>query len=544
MKAKKTKSVLMASLCLLTTAVSAGCGPKKADTENTLEIAAVDAGYGVNWLYKMIDAFKEQDWVKEKYGDSLNILTPTINDDQTFASNRIKAGAKNNSIDLIFGLNLSGFAGVDSSGVEWLADLTEDVFNQNVPGEDILFKDKLDASYLNSLRFTDTTAATVEDKYYYSSWANVYGTFLYNEDILKAVNVGIPNTTDEFVAACETIKNNYKVDGLTDFYCFIQGKDESYWSYPFNVWWAQYEGFDGYDDFYNGVYRGAYSTKIFEQKGRVRALEVYEDLLDFDKGYLNPASLGLYEFMTAQSAFLQGLAAFNMNGDWFAYEMSGVKENMIKNGKTPANIKMMRMPILSSIIEKTPSIKDDATLSAVVSAIDNGEKSYEGVTEKDFAKIKEAREVIYSIGPLHNVAIPSYANGKEPAKDFIRFMATDIAQEIYIKETEGASLPFKYDMDSLQTKNVEAYNAISDFQWSRLNYVYNKNYTPKALPIIYNYPLVKFGGLAAFNKTNFYEVFSMQGNSKTPDDYYNDTIKLWTQGKFDSALAAAGFSAK
>lgn len=550
MKTKKVISSILASTVALSTIIGlAGCGPeKKPDTEQTLEICALDAGYGTEWLTNIIDLFKQQDWVKEKYPE-LNILTPMINDDQKFIENRIKAGGDNNTIDLMFGTNLYSYAGKDSTGKEWLLDLTNILYDQKVPNENVYYKDKLNDSYLSSFKYRDVTDSNALDQWFFAPWSSGMCGFLYNEDILESLNIAVPNTTDELVAACAKIKDDYKVEGAsTEFYCFIQGKDESYWSYPFNIWWAQYEGIEGYKNFYNGIDEGAYSVKIFEQQGRVKALEVYEDILDYEKGYLNPSS-STYEFMTSQTAFLQGLAAFNVNGDWFAREMEGTSNRMTSNGQTPATIKMMKTPIISSIVEKLEyrngnNYMSDELLSSVIAAIDAGEEGYEGVSAADFDKLKEARTVLYSIGPNHFSVIPNYAKGKDVAVDFLLFMATDIAQEAYIKGTKGADLPFEYNWNDLETRKPDVYNSISVFQHSRLDYVNSKSYTPYTLPMPNSFPLVKFGSLMPFVETNYYETFAKHGNTKTPKDFYDETLRIWTAGKFSSALAASGIEAR
>ena len=152
MKAKKLitamSSIFMAGLALTT----AGCGGggSTAGDINTLEIFCVDAGYGVEWVDDMVALFKQQAWVQEKYPEL--VVTVSSNDDQTFAQSRLDAGAKANSLDLLFGMNMWGYAGEGSNAL----DLTEVVYTQKVPGEDVLYKDKLDASYLASNTYVKT----------------------------------------------------------------------------------------------------------------------------------------------------------------------------------------------------------------------------------------------------------------------------------------------------------------------------------------------------------------------------------------------------
>ncbi|MFR6641465.1 MAG: hypothetical protein ACLUSP_09210 [Christensenellales bacterium] len=65
------KKILVSLLSLLlVTAMCVGCG-NKIDPNDTqkLEIYLYNAGYGYKWCEDLLDAFKEEDWVKEKYPD-------------------------------------------------------------------------------------------------------------------------------------------------------------------------------------------------------------------------------------------------------------------------------------------------------------------------------------------------------------------------------------------------------------------------------------------------------------------------------------------
>lgn len=508
------------------------------DTDSTLEIYVLEAGYGIEWCDEIIRLFKNQAWVKEKY-PNLNIIKQT-NNIFTFAQSKMQAGSKNNTIDLFFGVNGNLIAGKDENGEDKLADLTEVIYNENVPGEDILYKDKIFASYLESTRFWDVTQISEDRVYYVAPWAGGMNGFLYNEDILNSLGIDVPNTTDELYAACQQIKalENNNSSPYNKGYSFIQSKDETYWDYLFHIWWAQYQGIQGYYDFWNGYDRAreSLSLNIFQQLGRLETLKVYEKLLDYDEGFMNPSS-STYEFMVAQTMFLQGNGVFHVNGDWFDNEMRKIAKQIKDQDGIEYSIKMMRTPIISSIRYNTPSITSDAMLSDVIAAIDAGETSYAGVDPADFNKILEARSVVHSIGPNHTSFIPSYAKGKEIAVDFLRFMATDIACEAYIKSTKGASLPFKFD---LKEKNLQLYNSLSALQKNRIDYFENGYFDVNVLPNNDNFPLCRFGGLRELIKYNYYEIFKTSGNTITPQEIFDETISEWTQAKWEFALSKAG----
>ena len=423
---------------IFTVSLAAGCSLRKnvPDSVETLEVYAFDAGYGVDWVGSMLDLFANQDWVKEKY-PNLNIPTPKTNDVSNFAQSKLNAGERANTLDLIFGTFLHEYAGPNGD----LLDISESVYNSPVPGETdaegnpILFKDKSISSYNDSNHYIDVTNLGNTSTYYMISWAAGMNTFIYNETILESFGLDVPNTTDDMEKVCRIIKENQgKNNGkYNKGYSFLQSKESDYWSYLFPVWWAQYEGVSRYLDFWNGIDESRYSKDIFLQEGRVKSLEVYEQLLDYDKGYLSPNSF-LDDFKLAQTSFLQGNAVFHVNGDWFAKEMEKTMSDIVKEEGHIDSFKTMKMPVVSALGKKLGI--ENKVLSQIIDYLDGDTTklpdftSTTGYSNEDVvAAVKEARSIVHSIGPNHTAVIPKYAKGKDVAVDFLRFMATDIAQE-------------------------------------------------------------------------------------------------------------------
>lgn len=525
---KKLRSVALlvgGAVCAATLGMAA-CGPKIPDTADALEIYCWDAGYGVQWCTDIIAIFKEQDWVKEKY-PNLEVYFAS-NDTETFASSKLSAGSRANSYDLLFGSQLYGYAGPNGS----LLDLTDVVYNAQVPGETVLYKDKMNKSYRASNKYFDTTNQGTE-KYYMLSWAGGMDSIIYNETFFDELGYSVPNTTDELAALCASYKANSAHNG----YSFIQSRGDDYWQYLFPIWWAQYEGIDNYLNFWNGIVNDAYSTAIFDQKGREYSLGVYENLLKYNKGYVNPAGF-TQTFMVAQTNFLRGESLMHVNGDWFSSEMRTIMGE-VDNGYV---FKTMRMPIVSALGEKLGIT--DAELSAIVSYVDAvaaGESATEPAftstkgysTEKVVGAVREARTIVHSIGPAHTAVVPSYATAKDAAVDFLRFMGTDVALNAYTKATYGASLPMDYTVDAT------LYSQLSTAQQSRIDY-FQSGLDIYVLPAPQAFPLARYGGLDAFVTQNYFSTFYADGNSKTPADYMRETKNAWTESKFQEALNAAG----
>lgn len=563
MKQRKMMKKAIALTCAVAAfgTTLAGCNAKKAaDTEQTLEIFLWDAGYGTQFCKDLIESFKNQSWVKESY-PNLQILFESDGNTSTYTT-KIDAGEKANTVDLFLTANLANYTGKDNSGYERFSDLTEKVFNQKVPGEDVTVYEKMLPTYLDSIRYyergQDSNTPNVAFKSYVYPWASGMDGILYNADHLKTLEMEMPLTTNQFIEACETISNskalpyNLKEDGD---YAILTDGSGNYWHELYPTWWGQYEGIDEYYNFFNGVSgnRGN-SPEVFRQKGKLYSLQVLEKVLDWDNGYVYQKRTGL-DFMQAQTNFIKGEGVFYSNGDWFAKEMEQTAKDLKQLQGIEYDIRMMPTPIVSEIIQKTPSIPDEQTLRAVIRAIDlkcedikqAKEAQFEGyelvtnVTEEDYQTILEARGVIHAIGPRHQAAVPSYAKGKEIAFDFLKFMATDEAQEIYLKATGGASLPFEYDV---KKKNPSLYEQLLPIEKNRLDMAYDSVYEVQVLPLPESFPLVKWGEMSPVYSLTGLSVmafFAAKGSTGTAKQVYDNDIAYYIDGgNFEQCLINAG----
>lgn len=531
-------AVLAAAVSLLSGCSGSESG-RGSNSDQYLKIYVLEQGYGSDWCRETIAAFKEQDWVKEKYPEL--VVDVDFNDKTSYALDQMNLGSKYNTYDLLCGATLEGFSGRDDVAL----DLTDLVYNAKVPGEDITYIEKLNKDYSAAYKYTDPVSG--EEKYYLAPYyTGIYG-FIYNEDALSGYGLEVPRTTDEFYNALVTIreanKSKYGVDPTAQ-YGFIQSKEAPYWQMgggALTPWWAQYEGVEGYDNFYNGIVAGERSIGIFKQQGRLEALKVIEKLVDYNNGFIAPASFNT-EFMVAQTSFLQGSAVFHFNGDYFIDEMKEIKGQLIDRGLKVPVIKMMKTPIISSITDKCTTIADDAELSALVKAIDEGSTALQGkgyeVNQKDFDKIFEARRIIN--GSLTGPAIiPAYAKGKDVAVDFLKFMATDEGISAYCKGSSGGTIAFDYDM---QTKNPELYASLEPLHQDRIAYMCNIDDPVHVLRSAESYPLYQYGGVDAFVNMKFYTLLSAQGKTESAQSFYDETIEYWTSNLWNTALTKSGLN--
>ncbi len=516
---KRSPIALLLSVCLCVTAVGAGCkGNNVGNDDQTLEIYVLEAGYGRDWLDVLIAEFKNQDWVQEKYPD-LQIAVPNPNREWSYAPNRIRAGASINTSDLMFGIDLQKiYSERDNSGKPYLADLS-DVYSSTVPGEEITFEEKMIDSFNQSSLFYDKDLQ--KNVRYAVTWAAGMDGILYNDAYFKEHGWALPLTTDELETLCRTIQDGNLKSEITGntVYPFVQSSNTAYWRFMFPLWWAQYEGYENYQNYYRGVVNDYLDSAVVKQTGRLRSLECIETFLSGDNRYLHE-NAGALQYRDAQVRFLMGEGVFQVNGDWFNLEMASDLEDY-----PAAEIKIMRTPVISSIIEKTPTIKDDAALHTVIEAVDAGQSGCDGVSEEDFAIIKEARSIVESIGPNHNAVIPDYASAKGLAKDFLRFMATDVANEAYTRATGGASMPFLYDV---REKAPEVYESASDLQKTRITIYGDDNVPAKVLPSPYAFSLYTYGNLLPLTTYTDPLEFAFYNKTHTAKGIYEADIEYWT----------------
>lgn len=504
-----------------------GCKKRVANDENTLEIYVADFGYGYEWLNDIIAEFKAQSWVKEKY-PNLNIPAVRHNSERSWATDRIKTDT--NTIDLFFTVQsgASEYEQTYGNGKAYYSDLS-DLYSMTVPGESVTVAEKMDDNFLAMNTYTKKDGSKTHYSY---PWVSGMQGMLYNKTLFSEKGVSVPNTTKELEALCaELISKNVTP--------FVFTTKENYWTcMMFLIWWAQYEGLENYSNFYQGIVDEdgvkTMSADVFKQTGRLRSLETIENLISYPEHEKNNHSdVNVQTFTQAQAKFLVRQGAMMPNGDWFETEMT----KTAKNDGITDQFAFMKTPVISTIVEKLEDKNmSDETLSAVISAIDSGATSYDGVSAADFAKIKEARSLVLPVGN-HIALIPDYSNAKELAKDFLLFFATDKANEIFIKSTNGASAPFKYDV---RVKNPSLYEKLPELQKSRLAlsadalYMLNEN----------TYAGVYYGGISRFTetRTNVEALFTAHNaaDRMTAKQIYQAEIDHWDSVRWNTVLVNMG----
>ncbi len=518
------KRLLTAAICLMLTVTAAGCNKKNPTVDNNtvneteLQIMILNRGYGMEWARQLEKLFEQ------KYPGTNVVINEAI--EKTTIETSLRSGKSKNDIDLYFDVSeiqsaslVNTYASIDG-GIYELTNL----YNTVIPGEGVTYGNKMNAYVRNEL--------AIDGKYYSAPWAESILGIFYNETVLnEKLGVGnwsVPATTDELIA----LGDQFKEKSPNKFLLYA-GPLDLIGRTLFLPWWAQYEGAEAYEQFWQGVYNDpedgllGNTSKIYEQKGRLKALETIEVLCRADNGYAikNVAEIGLNNYKQYQTRFFSkdhGYAIYPC-GDWLEQESAA-------GGN--CEVKMMRTPVLSSIIEKCPTIENDAELSALIKAIDTDSTALSGtgyeVSQSDYDRIYEARHIATSMSNFHIGYIPQYANAKGLAEKFLLLMASDEGIATYKNYVSGGFIPFEYDYSGVEMKSLE--KSVAEVT-EDAHYVY---YSLKN-------PLFYKGGIFSYTmvSTNMDVALNVSKSSKqymtATDiyewyiDYYNETDGRWEQ---------------
>lgn len=459
------------SLLMASTAVVGltGCGGNGA---NTLEIAALNLGYGTQWLHDLADAYTaEHNDVKIIIDDSYT------GSDDTVLTDELESGVTDYDIFFVRDAMYKYMQMSKSvNGKRYdclLEDLSAFYTAENPYDTQYTVKSKIKQDILEQISIEKDGV----QKQYTLPWVSCTLGILYNTKVFEDLSISVPNTTNELLELCETIKGK-----SGNYVPFIDSLTASYITSLLQVWFTQYEGLETADAFWNGYdpQGGRNTVKIFEYTGILEAYKVLYEILCDANDYMH-SNIDL-SFTDAQNYILDEKykVAMMPNGDWILREM---EDNYSSD---EVNVKFMKTPVISSIKNTFADTNDkamsDETLSAIITKIDNNvpySLSEYGCKEASYNKVKEARNGVASYSNGHVGYIPVYSEQKELAKDFMHFMVSDKGLEIFTKATNGSTQPYTFDYENCTgltgVMNDFSLNAYRTFNSSTiLPYEYNK----------------------------------------------------------------------
>ena len=508
------KKILSTILCgLLLCSVCGGfigCGQK--NSENVLYIEMDNAGFGVEFIDPLIDIFEAEH-------EGITVKKTYITKGSKTIIDKVLSGSS--YLDLILVESSYGLASADrkiSAGGKTydspFADL-ESIFENNIPGENIKLKDKLNPNFYDYQK----TVTEEGEKHYIMPYLQAPVGFILNRDVYKTSYGKIPNTTDEMFEMFDSLP-----DGVTP---FIDALDTSYMDDMYDVWMAQYNGSENQKKFWLGysLYGSTagerYVPQMFLDEGLKATLKVWDKLYDPANGYLH--SLGYtVDFTSVQNLFLEGddNILFMPCGTWLEREMSANYD------PSELNIEFIKTPVVSALGTKL-GISNEA-LSAIIDYVDGTTDtlpqfaSSTGFSEEEVVKaVRDARSLV---GSNHDFSgmIPAYSSKVDLAKEFLQLIASDRGIEAMLKSC-GSMAPFKYDIDSSPVKSE-----LSDFMYSANKMIENTNYC-----FSYHDKLFSKGNVALVNNISvrISTIFAAKSKRKDAEtiyaENYNYVSEMW-----------------
>lgn len=436
---KKLAALLLAGVMALSLSACGGSSDGEgsladqySDRERSFTFCYYEGGYGSEWIEAVVKDYMDN------FNEDVYISLKPSTDSPT---ERTKIESQTGTYDL-YRIEVGMFDCADS-----LYDLTS-FLDMAVPGEEgKTVKDKIPA---NQLQYYSENG-----KWYqipatnYMGWNWTYNKTLLDETLGEG-SYKLPNTTNEFLDLGDQLFD--KGVFLTAF----AGQDTTggadYLRYGYETWFAQMTGLEGYNHYFNCEYNngGSYTLSkdapknIEQNKNAIE--KTYQFVQEFCQGrnkaeYMHSKSESL-TFLDAQFLLFDGgykgseeyPIAFYYNTAVAETEMSPyVEDGIIKEQEIHA----MKMPVISAIIERTPSIKDDATLSAVVDFVDGKAESLPaGVTDNDAAIVKEARNMMSEL-VCREFVVSKNAKNTEDVLDFLAYLTSDRAQKLAAQKCNG-----------------------------------------------------------------------------------------------------------
>ena len=474
---KKLLSILLASIAMAAM-VFTGCTVDDRlpsgvviQGEKVVNLRVYKGGYGDEFIYEMIDAFNEM-YAEEGY--EINLVQSEITVGDVYRQ-EIET-PKDNEIDLylVNGSDMTSLitrssvimADAENPKDAVFEDLTE-LYGMKPIGldkkeESKTIEQKIFPEFLPLMQYNGSVRQW-RGNYYAIPWVSSSAGIVVNEKLLKETfKLDFPRTTDELYEQVQQISAAEEKDPRTGNTIYPiawgGGNIKGYWEYIFEPLFAQYSGTEKYDNFYKFIPEDGDTItngyEVYNDQGLLKALEVIDDLanLDFmEVGALNKDNDAV------QHNLLTGQAVFMPTGDWVANEMKYSYADGVNN------IYMIKMPIISALGTKlgldADAEKCEKALREIVTGIDNGDdnaaiisavKTNVGatVTEDQIEAVRDARGIYYNQGSSHQALIPSYADAKDVAKLFLRFMMSDDAMNIFSANTTGCRMPLNYSDES------------------------------------------------------------------------------------------------
>ena len=327
---------------------------------------------------------------------------------------RVEVESSPSSTELVRNLGLSDIDDTDlyfcvkDYNADGYLEPLNDIVDSKAEGDSKTIREKLNQDYIKMETSKDGNIYNLTYR------GSIVGIF-YNKDIFEEQEIKqLPRTTKELLTVCDTLYSA-NVPAFSTF--------EGYWEDSMSqAFFVQYDGLDYVlNKFYGCVDEAGESPSlnVFTKKdGRYEAMKVIASVL------------------TPEYTNTTGEGAMEITGTWCRSD----------------EYFLMRTPVVSSIVDKLTTVKTEAQLRKIISAIDSvtdeekdiasyreGENYLvDGITvsASDWSYIQAARNTMASNDTGNSAYIPNYSDNIQGAKEFLRYMYSDEGYTIYANAIE------------------------------------------------------------------------------------------------------------
>lgn len=401
-KPVKTIAVALAAVSALSASVAlTGCGGVKNDP-TVLNIVALNAGYGKQWLETLAEKFEA-----EHEGYTVN-LDNAIYEAGSLINSHINSRNNIDDLYICVGNDWKTYAAAGK-----LAKL-DDFLDEAVDGTTV--KNKIADEFANSVYYPDLDGTLHT---YRLPWTAGVGGIYYNKAMFEQNSWKVPTTYGELVELCDKIVDDdipvegggNKAQSVKPF--VYTGQNIDYFDYAVYTWWAQLSGENNIREFMQYGSADNYdSAKSATYDNLKKATDMWKGLFG-NSDYVMSGCSGMSNH-EAQTAFNNGHAAMIFGGDWMYNEILKYDIN-----NENFEFALMKTPVADGAVETS---------------------------------------ITYTIGEDQYIAIPESSTKKELAKDFIKLMISDYGCEVFLNQAHGV---LAYKAADIETEDAFLNNLIT-----------------------------------------------------------------------------------
>lgn len=466
MKNNLGKSFLFLSVAALAAGGLTACGSKVVNDAKTLNIICLNLGYGRDWIDELVTVWEAENPEYKIHLEASSSANDLINK---------HLYSKDNVDDLYIG-NSKNWKSYALKGK--LLEL-DDFLNETVDGMTV--KNKINDEYDKSIYYNGHT--------YRLPWTSGVPGIYYNAKMFEENGWTVPQTYDQLLTLCETIKAaalpvGPKATTTVKPFCFT-GENMDYFDYATFTWWGQLAGKTNIDNYFKYESASTFSNSNPAFVALGQALQMWWNVFGQESNYVK-GSDG-WNNHTAQQSFYNGYAAMMINCDWLYNEtLKYTDTGTLRDG---FELKIMNTPAASTAA---------------------------------------STNISYIVGEDQFFAIPASTIKADLAKSFLKLMISDRGIKTFAEKAHGT---LAYKTSTKVTTEDEYTNSLFDYLDNATDRFTNWSNSPLFLNNVID--VWTTNDLAPYTR-----IFN--STASDPVQEYMNTVSSNAQSKWNDWLRQAG----